>query len=71
MREAAGAQIVYLILFSYAFFFEGYTGLAITVVAILTLFVAMQATARVNWTAVFESGRVPATGGAGAHPAAQ
>jgi inner membrane protein involved in colicin E2 resistance len=57
--EAAGAQIVYLILFSYAFFFEGYTGLAITVVAILTLFVAMQATARVNWAEVFESGSVP------------
>jgi len=59
LLEAAGAQIVYLILFSYAFFFEGYTGLAITVVAILTLFIAMQATARVNWTDVFESGNVP------------
>ena len=40
-------------LFSYAFFFEGYTGLTVTVGAILTLFVMMQATARVDWGAVF------------------
>ncbi|MEP7365337.1 MAG: inner membrane CreD family protein [Acidobacteriota bacterium] len=71
MREAAGAQIVYLILFSYAFFFEGYTGLAITVVAILTLFVAMQATARVNWTEVFESGKIPGARPPAPQPAAQ
>jgi hypothetical protein len=56
LREAAGAQLVYLILFSYAFFYEVYTGLAITVGAILTLFVAMQTTARVNWDAVFTAG---------------
>jgi inner membrane protein involved in colicin E2 resistance len=29
-REAALAQIVYLVLFSYAFFLKGFTGLAIT-----------------------------------------
>jgi Inner membrane protein CreD len=51
--EAGLAQFVYLILFSYAFFFEGYTGLAITVGAILTLFVAMQMTGRIRWTAKF------------------
>lgn len=51
---AAGtAQLVYLVLFSYAFFFKGLTGLAITIGAIATLFVLMQITARVNWTAVF------------------
>lgn len=51
---AAGtAQLVYLVLFSYAFFFKGLTGLAITVGAIATLFVLMQITARVNWNAVF------------------
>ena len=49
LREAAGIQFVYLVLFSYAFFFQGYTGLAITVGAVLTLFVAMQATGRVKW----------------------
>ena len=59
LREAAGAQFVYLILFSYAFFYEGYTGLAITVGAILTLFVAMQATARVKWDEVFAAGGAP------------
>ncbi|MCP5111613.1 MAG: hypothetical protein GY953_12340, partial [bacterium] len=47
--EAGGAQFLYLVLFSYAFFFEGLTGLTITIVAILTLFVAMQLTGRVRW----------------------
>ncbi len=54
-REAALAQIVYLVLFSYAFFFKGLTGLAITIGAILTLFVAMQLTGRVDWTKKFSS----------------
>jgi len=36
-----------------AFFFEGYTGLTITLGAVLTLFVLMQLTARVDWGAVF------------------
>jgi hypothetical protein len=48
-REAAAAQLVYLVLFSYAFFFEGFTGLAITIGAILTLFVTMQLTGRLRW----------------------
>ena len=39
--------------FSYAFFFEGFTGLAVTVGAVLTLFVLMQLTARVDWADVF------------------
>ncbi len=47
---AGGAQLVYLVLFSYAFFFRGYTGLAITVGAIVTLFLAMQATGRIRWS---------------------
>jgi hypothetical protein len=47
------AQLVFLVLFSYAFFFEGYTGLTVTVGAVVTLFALMQATARVDWTAVF------------------
>ena len=50
---AAAAQRVYLVAFSYAFFFEGLTGLAVTLGAILTLFVLMQTTARVNWTEAF------------------
>jgi hypothetical protein len=51
--EAAGAQFAYLILFSYAFFFEGFTGLTITIGAILTLFIAMQATAKIRWAEKF------------------
>ncbi len=47
---AGGAQLVYLVLFSYAFFFRGYTGLAITIGAIITLFLAMQATGRIRWS---------------------
>ena len=31
LLEAGLAQFVYLVLFSYAFFFEGFTGLAITI----------------------------------------
>jgi hypothetical protein len=51
---AAGtAQLVYLVLFSYAFFFKGLTGLAVTIGAVVTLFVLMQATAKVEWNEVF------------------
>lgn len=51
--EAGVAQLIYLVLFSYAFFFEGFTGLAITVGAILTLFVVMQVTGRIRWSEQF------------------
>jgi inner membrane protein involved in colicin E2 resistance len=50
LREAALAQIVYLIGFSLAHFWEGFTGLTVTVLAILTLFVLMQLTGRVRWS---------------------
>jgi inner membrane protein involved in colicin E2 resistance len=51
--EAGLSQLIYLVLFSYAFFFEGFTGLAITTGAILTLFVVMQMTGRIQWTEKF------------------
>jgi hypothetical protein len=57
IRQAGIAQVVYLVLFSYAFFFEGYTGLTITAGAVLTLFILMQLTARVDWVSAF--GAVP------------
>jgi hypothetical protein len=47
------AQLVYLIGFSYAFFFTGWTGLTVVIVAIVTLFVLMQTTGRLNWNEVF------------------
>jgi hypothetical protein len=57
---AAGtAQLVYLVLFSYAFFFKGLTGLAITIGAIATLFVLMQATAKIRWNEVFAARPAP------------
>ena len=49
MREAALAQFIYLVAFSYAFFLKGFTGLAITIGSISTLFVVMQATGRIRW----------------------
>lgn len=55
LLQAGAAQLVFLVLFSYAFFFEGYTGLAVTVGAVITLFVLMQMTAGVRWGAVFAS----------------
>jgi hypothetical protein len=47
--EAALTQLVYLVGFSYAFFFKGFTGLAITIGAIVSLFIVMQLTARSDW----------------------
>jgi Inner membrane protein CreD len=58
--EAAGAQFFYLILFSYALFDEGYSGLAITIGAIVTLFVTMQLTGRIRWSERFA--RAPLAG---------
>jgi len=51
--EAALAQFFYLILFSYALFDEGYSGLSITIGAIVTLFVTMQLTGRIRWSERF------------------
>ena len=59
------AQILFLVLFSYAFFLEGFTGLTITIAAIVTLFVLMQRTARVAWDEVFGSDAPIATAEAG------
>lgn len=60
-REAALAQLVYLIGFSLAHFWEGYTGLTITVLAVITLFVMMQLTGRVRWHEVLSFGPKPST----------
>ncbi|HKE23669.1 MAG TPA: inner membrane CreD family protein [Bryobacteraceae bacterium] len=51
--EAGGAQFIYLVLFSYSFFLQGFTGLAITLGCIVTLFVVMQMTGRIRWTERF------------------
>jgi hypothetical protein len=60
--QAIAAQAIYLVAFSYAFFFEGFTGLSVTIGAILTLFVLMQMTAKVRWAEVFDRRAIPAGG---------
>ena len=46
LLEIGVSQLLYLVLFSFTFFFAGFTGLAITIGAIVTLFVLMQITGR-------------------------
>ena len=64
--EAGLAQLVYLVLFSYAFFFEGLTGLTVTIGSILTLFLAMQLTGRMKWSERFAPAPRVAPAGPGA-----
>jgi hypothetical protein len=74
MRIAVGArfaaveigisQFIFLVLFSLAHFFEGYTGLTITIGAIITLWLMMQLTAKIDWEEKFKAagdvdGRTP------------
>lgn len=54
-REAALAQLLYLVLFSYTHFFTGFTGLSVTIVAIMTLAAAMHLTARIDWDEKFRA----------------
>jgi hypothetical protein len=49
VRHVVAPQVAYLVLFSCTFFWEGYTGLSITIGAIATLFALMQMTGRVDW----------------------
>ncbi|MDO9556381.1 MAG: inner membrane CreD family protein [Coriobacteriia bacterium] len=53
LREIALSQFVFLVLFSYSFFFEGLTGLAVTIGSVLTLGYFMAKTGRVDWETVF------------------
>jgi inner membrane protein involved in colicin E2 resistance len=59
--EAGAGQLIYLVLFSYTFFLKGFTGLAITIGCIVTLFIAMQLTGRVRWGEQFASFSARAT----------
>ncbi len=54
LLAAAVGQFVFLVLFSVSFFFEGFTGLAVTIGAVLTLAYFMYTTARVDWSEMFE-----------------
>jgi inner membrane protein involved in colicin E2 resistance len=57
--ESGVAQLIYLVLFSYAFFFEGFTGLAVTIGAVVTLFVVMQMTGKIRWQEKFNRAAAP------------
>jgi hypothetical protein len=61
---AAPAQAAYMVLFSYSFFFDGLTGLTITIGSIATLALLMIATARVNWGEIFKSRKANPDGAA-------
>ncbi len=53
--EASAGQLVYQVLFSLAHFLEGYTGLTVTIGAIVTLAIVMRLTAHIDWEDVFKS----------------
>jgi hypothetical protein len=53
------AQSAYMVLFSYSFFFDGLTGLTLTLTAVATLALLMMATVKVNWETVFQRGGMP------------
>lgn len=48
-----GSRVIYLVLFSQAFFFRRFTGVAITIGSIVTLFVVMQMTGRIRCSEKF------------------
>lgn len=49
LREMGVSQLLYLVLFSFTFFWDGFTGLSVTIGAILTLFAMMQVTGKLDW----------------------
>jgi len=53
--EAGISQFIFLVLFSLSHFFEGYTGLTVTIGAIFTLGVMMHLTANIDWEEKFKS----------------
>ena len=43
-----------MVAFSYSFFFDGFTGLTLTLTGVATLALLMMATAKVNWETAFK-----------------
>jgi hypothetical protein len=58
-RIATLAQFAYMVLFSYSFFFDGLTGITITIGAVITLALLMAFTARVDWNTALTSRATP------------
>lgn len=53
VMEIAACQFIFLVLFSYSFFFQGFTGLAVTIGSVLTLAFFMAKTAKLDWESAF------------------
>ncbi|MDP2182008.1 MAG: inner membrane CreD family protein [Actinomycetota bacterium] len=53
LGELAASQLIFLVLFSFTFFFEGLTGLAITIGSVITLGYFMARTGGLDWEAIF------------------
>lgn len=54
---AVPAQFAYMVLFSYSFFFDGLTGLTVTIGAIITLALLMILTAKMDWSTLFSKAK--------------
>lgn len=67
-KVALPAQLAYLVLFSLSFFFDGLTGITLTVCAVATLALLMVLTAKVDWQAWSAKGKCPAPTGPPAPP---
>jgi len=59
LLEIAVSQFIFLVLFSYSFFFSGFTGLAVTIGSVLTLAYFMVKTAHVDWEQAFRKPQPP------------
>lgn len=62
-KVALPAQLAYLVLFSASFFFDGLTGITLTICGVATLALLMMLTAKVDWRTRFTKSRkeVPAS----------
>ena len=56
-RVALPAQLAYMVLFSFSFFFDGLTGITITAGAVVTLAILMVLTAKVDWNRLLRGTR--------------
>ncbi|MBN2308744.1 MAG: inner membrane CreD family protein [Candidatus Hydrogenedentes bacterium] len=59
-KVAAAGQVFFLVLFSYSFFLEGFTGLTVAIGSVVTLAVLMRVTAHIDWNEVFARPPAPA-----------
>ncbi len=50
-------QLIYLVVFSFSFFFDGMTGIIVTICSVITLFILMQITGHIDWDEVFHKSR--------------